>query len=102
MSFIPYVNADMRKDELNRQQRKKFPRLKKVITFSKIRRLKNDMVAIFLQSPTIFDGFEKIAADYEKKVVEGNDSMDRIDALINNEDRTYSKKARDELNENEN
>lgn len=37
------------KDELNRQFRLKFPRIRKAITFSKIRRLKQDLVRIFLK-----------------------------------------------------
>ena len=42
-----------------------------------------------MQAPTIFDDFEKIAAEHEKDIVEGNEDLDRIDALRNNEDRMY-------------
>lgn len=34
----------------------------KSITFSKIRRLKKDMVQIFLLEPTIYEGFEETKA----------------------------------------
>ena len=57
MSLIPYVNADTRKDELNRQFRIQFPRIRKTITLSKIRRLKFDMVKIFLKEPTMNEEF---------------------------------------------
>lgn len=57
MSLLPYVNADSRKDELNRQFRINFPRIRKAMTLSKIRRLKKDMVRIFIQNPTLLDEF---------------------------------------------
>ena len=55
MSLLPYVNADSRKDELNRQFRINFPRIRKAITLSKLRRLKMDMVKIFITNPTIIE-----------------------------------------------
>lgn len=42
-------------DELNRQFRNKFPKIRKDITLSKIRRLKNDMVQIFIVQAEHFD-----------------------------------------------
>jgi hypothetical protein len=55
MSLLPYVNADSRKDELNRQFRTNFPRIRMAITLSKIRRLKKDMVQVFLLDPLYTD-----------------------------------------------
>lgn len=49
MSLLPYLSEEQRKPELNRQFRMMFPKIRKAITFSKIRRLKKDMVKIFLQ-----------------------------------------------------
>ena len=46
--MLPYVNADLMADQLNRQFRLKFPMIRKAITLSKIRRLKKDMVKYFL------------------------------------------------------
>jgi hypothetical protein len=68
MSLLPYVNADTRKDELNRQFRIKFPRIRKAITLSKIRRLKKDMVKIFLNDPTMLEGFTAYMDELEPKM----------------------------------
>ena len=82
MSLIPYVNADTRKDELNRQFRMKFPRIRKAITLSKIRRLKKDMVKIFLNDPTMLEEFT--AAMEENKPLEDENSQDNDDEANEN------------------
>ena len=48
MSILPFVSVDQKMNELNRQFRNDFPRIRKAITFSKIRTLKQRMVRIFL------------------------------------------------------
>ena len=75
MSLLPYVNADTRKDELNRQFRMKFPRIRKAITLSKIRRLKKDMVKIFLHEPTMLEGFNAVMEENKPQKRE-EDSQD--------------------------
>ena len=55
MSLLPYVNKEDDMDDQNRQFRIQFPKIRKVITFTKIRRLKNDMVKCFLQDYEISD-----------------------------------------------
>jgi hypothetical protein len=77
MSLLPYVNADTRKDELNRQFRIKFPRIRKAITLSKIRRLKKDMVKVFLKGPTMLEGFITAMEELEPK--EDDKNMDEDD-----------------------
>jgi hypothetical protein len=77
MSLLPYVNADTRKDELNREFRKQFPHIRKTITLSKIRRLKFDMVQIFLREPTMNEDF---LAEIEAMEEENRKNMNLMEA----------------------
>lgn len=43
----------------------KFPRIRKAITLSKIRRLKKDMVKIFLHEPTMLEGYTAVMDENE-------------------------------------
>ena len=42
-----------------------FPRIRKAITLSKIRRLKKDMVKIFLNEPTMLEGYTAVMEENE-------------------------------------
>jgi len=50
MSMIPFVQSEIMKDELNRVFQKTYPKISKSISLSKIRRLKQDLVNLFLKS----------------------------------------------------
>ena len=82
--MLPYVNADTRKDELNRQFRNEFPKIRWAITLSKIRRLKKDMVQIFLKEPTMLKGFTEAVEEID----DPNESED--DDSTNQKSRTMS------------
>ena len=50
MSILPFVNPQRKKEEMNRVFQKEHPNISKSISLSKIRRIKPDMIHIFLQA----------------------------------------------------
>jgi hypothetical protein len=91
MSMLPYVSQEQRKPELNRQFRNNFPKIRKAITFSKIRRLKKNMVKIFLIESRSYKDFNPEEIDSnEVKLLESVNELESDGSQSDNNHNTYS------------